>query len=708
MDILGQSSLLVAVVSFALGFSVLARNVKNKLFIAFAVTCTLISFWALMFFLEIIWPASGFYRLHLIFNVWLAPAVLWFIRVLIRLQDDKFSRRLLDVSFVVAVPLTAALFFRMESYAWILNIIYFAPGFIMAQIFELMLIDVRHRRAGKRIARLSTVGFGKRDLVYAGGLLVLVFSVMDHVPWTGRLLPSLGNLGLAGFLFFISQAISQQRLLNFGALFSRFLVLIAVALTLTFVYSLLVAWIQDSPSLFFLNSFIASFLILMLLEPLRKLVGYFTRRLLTQKQQMLEQFLEEAQRKLTGIVDAPVLFQSILVTVEQTLQPGRAALFVLRSDGTKFRRVRAVGHEPQEQPASGIAQPPLREILADNVLLAQCERMRRQGELPVLLEQFIENEIDRSASRVQKDFLGRLIHGLKALECNLLIPLFDSGRILGFVTVHAPSPPEPWGGNWGLLHAVYPYFELAGHTLRNMEVYVRQREKDRLAELGEMSAGLAHEIRNPLGAIKGAAQFLDPSADRPESRFLKVIIEEADRLNKVVTQFLDYSKPQAAEYKNVDLNDLVARTVEILRPGMREGVVLEFTPSKEPLEVVASPERIRQVVLNIIRNSEKALKEKLKGYIKVSVDVAGGEVVVSVEDNGCGIKKENLEKIFIPFFTTSPEGTGLGLPICQKIIEAHKGRIELASEEGRFTRFSIVLPEAPGSQQSGNGVHSGA
>jgi signal transduction histidine kinase len=278
-----------------------------------------------------------------------------------------------------------------------------------------------------------------------------------------------------------------------------------------------------------------------------------------------------------------------------------------------------------------------------------------------------------------------------------LIPLADSGQSLGFVTLHAPTPPEPWGGNWGLLHIIYPYFEQAAQTLRNMEIFVRQREKERLATIGQMAAGMAHEIRNPLGAIKGAAQFLDPSADRPESRFLKVIIEETDRLNRVVTQFLDYSKPQTADFKNIDMNLLAKKATELLRPSLREGLLLEYIPSQEAAFVLASAEQVQQVLLNLIQNSAKALAEKLKGYIKVGVEIekgagSGRDVYLWVEDNGCGIKKEHLDKLFIPFFTTSPSGTGLGLSICQKLIEAHRGRIDVASEEGRFTRFTIVLP----------------
>ncbi|MGZ3697031.1 MAG: two-component system sensor histidine kinase NtrB, partial [Bdellovibrionota bacterium] len=456
------------------------------------------------------------------------------------------------------------------------------------------------------------------------------------------------------------------------------------------------AWIENSPGLFFLNSFIASFLLIMLLDPLRRIVGYFTERLLTQKHLRLQQTLRESQRKLTGIVDQGTLFQAILLTADQTLQPEWAALFTLRSDGTKYRRVRTNGIEPEMRPGEPAV---LTELLADHPLLAYCERLHRKGELPILLDQIIESEIDRSASRVQCEALAALIQGLRALGSNLLIPLFDAGKILGFVTLRVPQPPEPWGNNWGLLPVIYPFFEQAAQTLRNMEVYVRQREKERLATIGEMAAGLAHEIRNPLGAIKGAAQFLDPTSDKPESRFLNIILEEVDRLNRVVTQFLDYSKPLTTEFKRVDLTKLTDKTVELMAASVNPGIRLIFQPSAEPAYAMVNGEQIQQVLLNFIQNALKALDGRLDGVIRVWIELGAPEalsreVTISVEDNGNGIKRENLEKLFIPFFTTSPSGTGLGLSISQKIIEVHRGRIEVATEEGRFTRFSMVLPYA--------------
>jgi len=702
MDILGQSALLVGVTSFALGFSVLSRNVRNVLYHSFAILTALISAWALSFFMDKIWAGYGFYKLHLFFNVLLTPACLYFIHMMVRIHD-RISRALLILSVGLSIALGGAIVFDWDSVPWVLRLIYFSPALVVLQTLQLMWIDRGLTRGVKRLPKLPTVGLARRNLIYVGALVVLATSVMDHVPWIGIGLPSFGNLALTVYIFFLSQAITQQRLLNMSALFSRFLVLLTVAFTLTIVYSLLVAWIENSPGLFFLNSFIASFLILTLLDPLRSMVGHFTQRLLTQKNRRLQQSLREAQRKLTGIVDLGSLFQAILATAEQVLAPQWAALFVLRSDGTKFKRVRVVGRELEGNGEGNrdenSSSPALREILAVHPILQFCGELARKGKFPVILDQILENEIDRSASRLQREYLALLIQGLKALGSNLFIPLFHSGKILGFVVLRVPTPPEPWGNNWGLLPAIYPYFEQAAQTMQSMEIYSRLREKERLAALGEMAAGLAHEIRNPLGAIKGAAQYLDPTAGKPESKFLQVIIDEVDRLNRVVTQFLDYSKPHTVDLQPVDLSKLAEKTLELMKPSLRPEIEIEYNPSKIQAHVMASPEQLRQVLINLLQNSQIALEGKAGGLIRVSVLVEGEfshrEVVLSVEDTGHGIKKENLDKLFIPFFTTSPQGTGLGLSISYKIVEAHRGRIEVLSEEGRFTKVSVILPWIP-------------
>ncbi|MGE0615657.1 MAG: PAS domain-containing sensor histidine kinase [Bacteriovoracia bacterium] len=702
MDVLSQTALLVGVASFGFAASTLARNYRNKLYLAFAVFCIVTSIWAMSFFLDKTVEGGGlFYRVHLVCNVWLTPVALAFIRVMVRIQHP-LVRRLFDISLFLAIALTIALVLGLDDFPGVRFIVLFSPALIAAQTVYLMLADRRVRQGIRQFPKVANpaTGQGRRTLIYVGALFALGTSSMDHVPFLGPIIPALGNIALTVYLFFLSQAISQQRLLNFSALLTRFLVLIAVALVLTAIYSLLFAWIQDRPALFFLNSFIVSFLLLMLLEPLRAAVAYFTRQLLPQEQQWLETKMLEAQRELTGVVDLRALVDAAARFLATTLEPRVSAFYVLGSEGTKYRQVSRVrrphvlsgGEGRDEEDRQG---NPIRELLLDHPLLQHCLFLQSRGELPVLLGQVFENEMERSASRTQRANLKNLLQGLRALEANLLIPLVANRKILGFVALDAPTPPATWGTNWGLLQIIYPYFEQVARTLGNLEIYVRQREKERLAALGEMAAGLAHEIRNPLGAIKGAAQFLDPNAGGPDSRFLKVIVEETDRLNHVVTQFLDYSRPNAVEFQQIDLAELARKTCERMQ-AVHPEVAIDFRALNREAFVAGAPVQIQQVAINLLENAVKALSVRKDGKIWVSVRLEGEastrRVILSVEDNGPGIKREHLEKLFIPFFTTSPSGTGLGLSICQKIVEAHSGRIEVMSEEGQYARFVVTFP----------------
>lgn len=715
MDILAQSSLFVAILSFAVGSAVFARNVGNRLFQLFAALTALISGWAVSFFLSSVYGYGHLYRVHLAANVWLAPLALAFIRSLVKTQD-RFSRALGRLALGLAIALSGALLFHLERVPWVLELIYFSPGVIVLQILRVVWIDRQVRRGGAQTPLLTAaVALDQRTLIYIGGLLVLCTSVMDHLPWLGQVVPSLGNLALTVYIFFLGQAITQQKFLNLEAMLSRFLVVLVMALTLTLVYSLLFTWIENRPALFFLNSFIVSFLLLMLLEPIRRLVRYLTLRLLTQKHLRLEQILRDAQRHLAEAADPNRLFDVILATASRCLEPESGALLVLRGDGTRYQQVHSIG-------AAGVRLP---EIVVTHSLIEHCLGLQQKGKLPVLLDQILQDEIARSTSRKQREYFEGLMQGLLALNCNLLIPLLDSDRFergtraergpraaraLGLVALKVPQPPEPWGDNWGFLPVIYPFFEQAAQTMRSLEVFVQQRKKERLATLGEMAAGLAHEIRNPLGAIKGAAQFLQPAHDeqeRPDSRFLGIIIEEVDRLNRVVTQFLDYSKPPVTSLRPTDLTRLVEGTVQLMQPAVPAGIRMEFERPAQGIQVEASPEQLHQVLINLIQNSITALNSRVDGsvgessrMIRVRVDsnrhTRPWQAVVQIEDTGPGIKKEHLEKLFIPFFTTSPGGTGLGLSISQKIIEAHRGRIEVATEEGRFTRISVILPEVAG------------
>jgi signal transduction histidine kinase len=693
MDALAQTALLVSLTSFSLGFATFARNVRNKLFLLFAISCTVISAWALFYFISTVWPRGGWYGYHLSLNAWLAPAGLLFIQSMMRIERWFTSRLLFFGSLALCLAMTVMVLFGLERNELIKNIIYFTPSLIVIQIVILMIFDRDLN---------PVVGVRRRFPLYAATLLVLVTCAMDHVPGLPLAIPIFGNFALTIFIFFISQAITQQRLLNVGSLLSRFLVIVFVAILLAAVFSLVRSWAHEL-ALFFLNSFIAAFFLLTLLEPIRTVARFVIDRVITRRAGVFQKEIDAAIRDLALVVnpkDSLTIFEKFAVRV---LKPEAVAFYIQSTDPKLFRRERAIGggerlsHAPTEIPK----HHPIFDALEN-----------APGKSQVLLDQVLDDEVERMAGQELKTRFGVWRDSIRALGGNIVFPFKKGGRVLGIAVLAVPNPPEEYGANWSLLRDMEPLAVRIAELLEKSSVFDREREVERLATLGEMAAGLAHEIRNPLGAIKGAAQYLDPTSNHPESRFLSVIVEEADRLNAVVTQFLDYAKPSATrEYKEIDLNHLVQKLVMLLSPTAPEDVDLRLQSSLLKAPIRCAPEQIHQVLLNLIQNAFKALRkwdvsggDPLKGELEkrvvVSLDAFETDelrsmIRVSIEDNGPGISRENLEKIFIPFFTTDPAGTGLGLPICRKIIQAHGGTIEVSSVPGVTTQFRVILPEAP-------------
>ncbi len=223
-----------------------------------------------------------------------------------------------------------------------------------------------------------------------------------------------------------------------------------------------------------------------------------------------------------------------------------------------------------------------------------------------------------------------------------------------------------------------------------------EREKSRLLE--EMAPVLSHEIRNPLCSMKGAAQVLrSEEKDEEHQRLLDVIIEEVDRLNSVVSQFLNYAKPYQLNRKTQWLNPLVEKTVSIIRASnLPENMAIEqdLHPDLPPVHIDA--EQMVQVILNLAYNAMEGMPEGGILTFRTSriAGDAGAAVGLSIRDTGRGIKREDIKNIFKPFFTTKERGVGLGLPICQRIVKSHGGRLRVKSIPGQGSIFYIRLDVA--------------
>jgi PAS domain S-box-containing protein len=222
-----------------------------------------------------------------------------------------------------------------------------------------------------------------------------------------------------------------------------------------------------------------------------------------------------------------------------------------------------------------------------------------------------------------------------------------------------------------------------------------------MAALGEMSATVAHEIRNPLGAMGMWAELLERDLQPGDTRSqtLKKIIEGLSRLNKIVTNLLVYTRPTKAEFRTVALEDILSEVadfieIEIERLGYNITVVKQWDRRKST-NVLADPEKMEQVIINLCLNAMQAMNHG--GTLTVSVDPStikdAGFVSYKVTDTGMGIAPDNLNKIFDPFFTTREFGTGLGLAIVKKFIESHSGYITADSAPGKGATFTVFLPK---------------
>jgi two-component system sensor histidine kinase PilS (NtrC family) len=239
---------------------------------------------------------------------------------------------------------------------------------------------------------------------------------------------------------------------------------------------------------------------------------------------------------------------------------------------------------------------------------------------------------------------------------------------------------------------------------RDLEEELRRREW--FAKIGEMSAGMAHEIRNPLGGLAGALQMLrrDPTLDAENARLMDIATKEATRLNAIVTEFLRYSRPPDLNLKECDLRGLVNETVELIRHDGpvqdAQDVVVHHDPHL-PL-IQADPDKLKQVFWNLATNALQAMPSGGRLTIstarrRVTSGEKSGEIVeVAVQDTGMGIKREHLNTIFLPFFTTKKDGSGLGLATAQRIVDQHGGWIRVESEEGKGARFVVCLPVQAG------------
>ncbi len=225
------------------------------------------------------------------------------------------------------------------------------------------------------------------------------------------------------------------------------------------------------------------------------------------------------------------------------------------------------------------------------------------------------------------------------------------------------------------------------------EVERELNRKQNLALMGEMSARIAHEIKNPLASLLAGIQLLESNLqpDEEMGEYFRRLTAEITRVDRIVKGLLTFAREEELNLKKVDLNRLVQQVIEVIRPSIDQSKIeLQFHSESDVLTVRADEQKLEQVLWNLINNSLQAIRNS--GRIDLHVQKNKNQVIIRVKDTGTGITKENLEKVFTPYFSTRTQGSGLGLAISQKIVQRHGGEIRIKSQPGKGTCVEVFIP----------------
>ena len=524
--------------------------------------------------------------------------------------------------------------------------------------------------------------------------------------------PPIGSLATAAYIYFLGQVILRRRLLDRDEIVSRIVVFIVMVLLLAGVYGVLVRLVgpETGASGEAVNILIASTLVLILYEPLKIAMEKYVQRFFARERFEYIHALGEMKRRLPTFIEVEGLLSNLFDGILFTGRVDLASLY-LYDEGRGGYRLRRWEGEPEHALLPMVPAHPIIDGF-------------EEGRSWYLLQE-LEAETVGTSGAVLPQWLEGVAATMQSLQSELCLPLRIGTTVIGLW--HLRIQPGSNSFSEAEVRLLAEIADLVAVLIDNSRAFERMKERDRLAALGQMSAGLAHEIRNPLGAIKGATQLLSRGEPGPDDEFRAIIVEEVDRLDGVVGQFLDYARPMNMHIDETDPGILIGGVLAMLEAqSLPDNIEVKYIPGEGVPAVPMDVEKLKQVFINLVLNGIESMSDRggrltvrtrlrtgqevnspvpslrtRQPSIKNEVRIRRGSVSsprcveIILDDEGCGIKRSDAPKLFIPFFTTKSSGTGLGLPICERIMREHEGEMEIESVVGEGTRFTLRLPLDP-------------
>jgi signal transduction histidine kinase len=690
MDIRTQSTLLAAIVGLALGLSMLLRAGRPRVVTLYSVFALTVGGYYLAHFLQAVFEVSAHpgwsLRLatgaRLVLGALVPSAALGFFLEFLGVRPSayRYGRPVALLSAILGfavglTPLANNFWARVVLAVWVFS--------ALSASVSLLLYRMRQSDSSIERARLAYLAIGAAASI--------LFAALDFLARYGVPFPTLGPVVSTLYLFFLAQTLLRLRLMDLHELLGKIASQTVLAIILAALFATLTLWVEANTPLFLFNTIVAAFVLIILLEPLRTKVEQRVVAVFFRERFALLRSLANLRARLANVIDVSEVTTLVLDGFNETRRVTHASVYLLAEDRPGYRLLDFRGPQPV---------PFLDTAAARGLLHTAAE-----GQKALLLEN-IERRIvemrgrapDRRRGRDELKRLNDMRSALNQMKAGISVPLVGNDRVIGFLNLWDERVPEAYASDEIAL--ILEIAERFATVVENSKLYEKMRERDRLAALGEMAAGLAHEIRNPLGAIKGAAQCLDPHRlPGEDGEFLEVIVEEVNRLNGVVSAFLDYARPLKQNFGRTDLNEVVTRTIRLIQNEIPANIELKLELREDLPRVDADAEQLKQVLINLVQNALEAIGPAA-GQICIRTlsperfgEFRGTDAVeLQVADTGGGIPGDQQLNIFVPFFTTKQKGTGLGLAICQRIVKNHGGSISVQSKVGDGSTFVIRLP----------------
>ena len=709
MNPLAMSAFFTAMASLVMAAIVFFKEKRDKIRIGY--TALTISFfvWILGIGMEVIAPNKDW---GLFWNRWLYSGAIFiptFWTQFVQFYLNHVKRKMLTLCYALSTLFLISNFtpFFVKdvvpkgsfNYASVPGIIFpfFVSFFFLIIIYSFYLIIGEYSRsAGMRRNQLKFLILGTM-LGFSGGVTnyLLVFEMV--------LFPPIGNYFISLGLFILYYAIFKHRLMDISIVFKKGTTY-GLLMLLLFIPSVLLIllgqkiFLKEISAPFSVFVFLILLLAAILFSKIKPRTEKAVEQLLFKKHYDYRETLGKFRKAMVTILDLQSLSKKAIETITQTMGVEKASLFLLNEEKG--------GYDLYESRNIKIPAPPL---------------LPKGDPLPHHLEKFgeiiIREELAKGANIPE---LNIVIHQMSSLEAEMSIPLASKGHLIGMINLSHKFNKDIYS---------YEDIELLGTLANQMAIAIENarlygdlkrsksyiRRADRLASLGTLSAGLAHEIRNPLVAIKTFTQLLPERLNDEEflNYFTNIASGEVDRISLLINELLNFARPYEPKLEYEDINSVLDGIVLLVSTEAKRkqiNIIQNYSAGLPRVQI--DREQIKQVFLNILLNAIEATPENGTITVKTrSFMKPGGERYIQIEftDTGYGIPPEKLEEIFNPFFTTKSGGSGLGLSISHQIVEDHKGYIHVESQLNKGSSFFINLPltqESPKRRRDDFGNHS--